>query len=131
MTMMKATESIKLIGLMERLQIYVGICLDSTWDLDSPNITLAPANQIIIEGRALTFKCIATGSESVTYNWLLPNKTNVVSNILQSDNINRLDAGSYYCTASSTANNKTLTASTTTNTTVFCKCTINMFWIPT
>ena len=30
MTMMKATESIKLIGLMERLQIYVGICLDST-----------------------------------------------------------------------------------------------------
>ena len=116
---------------MERLHIYTGTFLNSTLDLDTPNITLAPANNTIREGRALTFTCIATSSESVTYNWLLPNKTNVVSNILQIGNINRSDAGNYNCTASSTANNITLTASTTTNIAVFCKCTINMFCIST
>ena len=112
-------------GLIERLLISAGAFFDSTIDLDTPVITLARANDTIIEGRPLTLTCKATGSESVTYIWLLPNKTNVISNILQIDNI------SYNCTASSTANNKTLTASTTTNITVFCKCTINTFCIPT
>ena len=118
-------------GIIERLLISAGAFFDSTIDLDTPVITLARANDTIIEGRPLTLTCKATGSESVTYIWLLPNKTNVISNILQIDNINRSDAGSYNCTASSTANNKTLTASTTTNITVFCKCTINTFCIPT
>ena len=70
-----------------------------------------------------------TGNELIMHNWLLPNRTTVTSNILQRANINRSDAGIYNCTALSTAGKKTLTAFTTTTRTVFCKCTINMFFI--
>ena len=74
--------------------------------------------------------CNATGGESITYNWFLPNKTTVTRNIVQINNINRIDARNYNCTASSTAgDNKTLTTSTTTTITVFCNCTIDMFCI--
>ena len=104
----------------------------STLDLDTPVITVAPQINTIFEGRTFNLTCKATGSESITYNWLLPNRTTVTGSILQISNINRNDAGNYKCTASSTADNiKTLTALTTTNITVFCKCTINMFLIST
>ena len=92
-------------------------------------ITLTPVNNTIIEGRALNLTCNTTGGDSIMYNWLLPNRTTVTSNILQIANINRSDAGIYNCTTSSTTGNKTLTAFTTTTITVFCKCTINMFFI--
>ena len=107
-------------------------CLHSNLDLDTPVITLAPPNNTIFEGRALNLTCNAIGSESITYNWLLPNRTTVTGNILQINKITRSDTGNYKCTASSTAdNNKTLTASTYTNITVFCKCTVNIFFICT
>ena len=102
---------------------------ESTLDLDTPMITLTLVNKTIIEGRALNLTCNTTGSDSITYNWFLPNRTTVTSNILQIANINRSDAGIYNCTTSSTAGNKTLTAFTTTTITVSCKCTINMFFI--
>ena len=108
---------------------YTVNCLDSSLDLDTPVITLAPANNTINEGRTLTLTCNASGSESIEYNWFLPNKTNIISNTLQIDNINRREAGNYNCTASSTADNKTLTAFNNTTITVFCKCTIDMFCI--
>ena len=81
------------------------------------------------DNRYLT--CNTTGNELIMYNWLLPNRTAVTSNILQRANINRSDAGIYNCTALSTAGKKTLTTFTTTTITVFCKCTINMFFICT
>ena len=121
---MTATEKMKLIALIE-------LAFDSTLVLDTPVITLTPANNTINEGRALNLTCNAIGSESVTYNWHLPNRTTITNNILQINNINRLDAGNYSCTASSTVNSKTLTASTTTTMTVFCKCTIDLFFICT
>ena len=95
---------------------------ESTLDLDTPMITLTPV-------KSLNLTCNTTGSDSIMYNWLLPNRTTVTSNILQIANINRSDAGIYNCTTSSTTGNKTLTAFTTTTITVFCKCTINMFFI--
>ena len=95
---------------------------ESTLDLDTPMITLTPV-------KLLNLTCNTTGSDSIMYNWLLPNRTTVTSNILQIANINRSDAGIYNCTTSSTTGNKTLTAFTTTTITVFCKCTINMFFI--
>ena len=108
---------------------YTVNCLDSSFDLDTPVITLAPANSTINEERTLTLTYNASGSESIEYNWFLPNKTNIISNILQINNINRREAGNYNCTASSTADNKTLTVFNNTTITVFCKCTIDMFCI--
>ena len=107
------------------------ICLYFTVDLDTPVITLTSGSKTITEGRALKFTCNAIGSESIVYNWLLPNRTTVNSNILQIDNINRSDAGNYNCTASSTVKNKILRASTTSTITVFCKWTVIMFFCST
>ena len=92
---------------------------NSTLDLDTPVITLAPPNNTIFEGRSLNLTCNAISSESITYNWLLPNRTTVTGSILQINNINRNDAGNYNCTASSTVNSTTLTTSTITTITVF------------
>ena len=71
-----ATKTRKAIGLMELVFI-----LPYLLDLDTPVITLAPSNNTIIARRALNLTCNAIGSESVTYNWLLRNRTNVTSNI--------------------------------------------------
>ena len=117
-------ECIKLVALIE-------LCLDSTLDLHTPVITLAPANNTKIERRELNLTFNATGSERVPYNWLLPNKTTVTSNTLQVNNINRNDAGNYSCTASSTVNSATLIASTIITITVFYKCTFDIFFICT
>ena len=89
-------------------------CHDSTLDVDTPLITLTPANNTVFEGRALNLTCNAIGSESVMYDWLFPNRANVTSNILQINNINRLDVENYGCTALSTISSKLLTAATTT-----------------
>ena len=91
-------------------------------------ITLTSRSNTIIEGRALKLTCNAIGSESIMYNWLLPNRTTVNSNILRIDNINRSDAGNYKCTALSTVGNKRLVVSTTTTITVFCKWTVLIFF---
>ena len=106
-------------------------CLCSTLDLNTPVITLAPPNNTIFEGRALNLTCNAIGSEAITYSWLLPNGTTVTGSILQINNINGTDAGNYSCTASSAVNSTTLTTSTITTITVFCKCTIDGFFICT
>ena len=103
-------------------------CHYSVLDLDTPMITLASANNTIIEEGTLNLTCNSTSSESVRYNWLLPNKTTVTSNILQINNISRTDAGNYSCTASSTVNSTTLTTSTITTINVFCKCTIDIYF---
>ena len=103
-------------------------CHSSALDLDTPVIILAPANNKVIEEGALNFSCNSTSSESVRYNWLLPNKTTVTSNILQINNISRTDAGNYSCTASSKVNSTTLTTSTITTINVFCKCTIDIYF---
>lgn len=58
-------------------------------------INLAQANSTIIEGKPLNVTCSVTSSEPVTYSWLLPNRANVTSNILQINNISKLDAGNY------------------------------------
>ena len=103
-------------------------CHYSALDLDTPMITLASANNRIIEEGTLNLTCNSTSSESVRYNWLLPNKTTVTSNILQINNISRTDAGNYSCTASSTVNSTTLTTSTITTIKVFCKWTIDIYF---
>ena len=103
-------------------------CHYSALDLDTPVITQAPANNTIIEEGTLNLTCNSTSSESVRYNWLLPNKTTVTSNILQINNISRTDAGNYSCTASSKVNSTTLTTSTITTIKVFCKCTIDIYF---
>ena len=58
-------------------------------------INLAQANSTIIEGKPLNVTCSVTSSEPVSYSWLLPNRANVTSNILQINNISKLDAGNY------------------------------------
>ena len=103
-------------------------CHYSALDLDTPMIPLASANNTIIEEGTLNLTCNSTSSESVRYNWLLPNKTTVTSNILQINNISRTDAGNYSCTASSTVNSTTLTTSTITTIKVFCKWTIDIYF---
>ena len=103
-------------------------CHYSALDLDTPVITLAPDNNTVIEEGALNLTCNSTSSESVRYNWLLPNKTTVTSNILQINNISRTDAGNYSCTASSKVNSTTLSTSTITTINVFCKCTIDIYF---
>ena len=103
-------------------------CHYSALDLDTPVITLAPANDKIMKEEPLNLTCSSTSSGSVTYKWLLPNKTTVTSNILQINNISRTDAGNYSCTASSKVNSTTLTTSTITTINVFCKCTIDIYF---